>query len=102
MHLAAPVDPAVKPRTTSCRMLQRVTALSRVFVLVLVLVFAFGFAPHAAPAAELTALEISRDEDGVYLSYAVDFELSRSVEEALSKAVPLFFVAEAEVFRDRW
>jgi hypothetical protein len=57
---------------------------------------------HAAEQVELTALDISRDEDGVYLNYAVDFQLSRSVEDALTKAVPLYFVAEAQVFRDRW
>ena len=60
-------------------------------------------APSArASAAELTAFDLSRDEDGVYLSYAVEFELGRSVDDALVKSVPLFFVAEAEVFRSRW
>ena len=60
-------------------------------------------APSArASAAELTAFDLSRDEDGVYLSYAVEFELGRSVDDALVKSVPLFFVAEVEVFRDRW
>ena len=58
--------------------------------------------PALASAAELTAFELSRDEDGVYLSYAVDFDLGRSVDDALVKSVPLFFVAEAEIFRDRW
>jgi len=55
-----------------------------------------------AAEAELTAFEISRDEDGVFLNYAVSFELGRGVDDALVKSVPLFFVAEAEVFRDRW
>lgn len=55
-----------------------------------------------AAEPELTSFDVIRDEDGVQLSYAVDFELGRSVDEALLKAVPLFFVAEAEVFRDRW
>jgi hypothetical protein len=55
-----------------------------------------------ASAAELTSFDLSRDEDGVYISYAVDFELGRSVDDALIKSVPLFFVAVAEIFRDRW
>jgi hypothetical protein len=55
-----------------------------------------------ASAAELTVFELSRDEDGVYLGYAVEFELGRGVDDALVKSVPLFFVAEAEIFRDRW
>ena len=59
-------------------------------------------APALAADAELTQFEVLHNEDGVSLSYAVDFELSRSVEDALSKAVPLYFVADAQVFRDRW
>jgi hypothetical protein len=61
-------------------------------------------ATTAVPAAEpsLTSFDVTRDEDGVYLDYAVDLELAKSVDEALVKSVPLFFVAEAEIFRDRW
>ena len=59
-------------------------------------------APTLAADAELSQFEVLHSEDGVSLSYAVDFELSRSVEDALSKAVPLYFVADAQVFRDRW
>ena len=55
-----------------------------------------------AAEAELTAFEVGRDEDGVFLTYAVDFELGKAADEALTKSVPLFFVAEAEIFRDRW
>ena len=59
-------------------------------------------APALAATPELTAFEVTRDEDGVYLSYAVDFDLGRGVDDALVKSVPLFFVAEAEIYRDRW
>ncbi len=59
-------------------------------------------APVRAAEPELTSFDLVRNEEGVLLSYAVDVELSRSVDEALSKAVPLFFVAEAEVFRNRF
>lgn len=62
---------------------------------------ASGQSAHAADG-ELTGFEVSRDEDGVFLSYAVNFELGKGPEEALAKSVPLFFVADAEVFRDRW
>jgi uncharacterized protein DUF4390 len=56
----------------------------------------------AAAEAELTTFEVIRDEDGLFLDYAVSFELGKGAEDALARAVPLFFVAEAEVFRDRW
>lgn len=55
-----------------------------------------------AANAELASFEVERNDEGLWLSYAVDFELPRGVDEALSKAVPLFFVAEVEVFRTRW
>jgi hypothetical protein len=61
-----------------------------------------GPSPAAAAAALLGSFDVTRDEDGVYVSYSVDFELGRSVDDALMKSVPLFFVAEAEIFRDRW
>ena len=55
-----------------------------------------------AGGAELISFEVARSEDGVMLDYTADFELPHGAEEALNKAVPLYFVAEAEVFRYRW
>ncbi len=55
-----------------------------------------------AAEADLTNFEVTRDDEGVYLSFTVNFELAKGPEDALARAVPLFFVAEAEVFRDRW
>jgi Domain of unknown function (DUF4390) len=58
----------------------------------------------AAQAADpqLASFEVVHNDEGVLLTYAVNGDLARSVDDALSKAVPLFFVAEAELFRDRW
>lgn len=109
MHPTAPVEHAVRPRAEQRRgpraAWQRVLGGAAPIVLGFALALALTFAAPAARAAdrvELTALDMIRDEDGVYLTYAVDFELSRSVEDALNKAVPLYFVAEAQVYRDRW
>jgi hypothetical protein len=55
-----------------------------------------------AAGAELAAFQAVRSDEGVVLNYALDFELPRGAEEALNKAVPLYFVAEVEVFRERW
>lgn len=52
--------------------------------------------------AELAGFTVQRGDDGLILNYAVNFELPRGAEEALAKSVPLYFIAEAEVFRDRW
>ena len=58
--------------------------------------------PARADQIEFTEFDISHSEEGVLLKFALRFELPRGVEDALTKGVPLYFVAEAEVFRDRW
>ncbi|MBK6386770.1 MAG: DUF4390 domain-containing protein [Rhodoferax sp.] len=58
---------------------------------------------HAESAsAEFTQLRVERMVDGVFLSAVVKFDLPPSVEDALLKGVPMFFVTEADLFRDRW
>lgn len=51
---------------------------------------------------DITQLKIERTEDGVFLSAQVNFELSGVVEEALLKGIPVFFVAEVQLNRERW
>jgi len=58
--------------------------------------------PLRAETPEISSFDIVHNEEGVSLSFAVRFELPRGVEDALQKGVPLFFVAEADIFRDRW
>jgi len=55
-----------------------------------------------ADAITLDSFELSRNDEGLVLSFSARFELSHTVEDALQKGVPLFFVAQADVFRDRW
>ena len=109
MRFPAPVEHAARPRAryrpgaTSplSELLRRGFLLALGFVAAVALALA-GVAARAAEQVELTALDLTRDEDGVYLNYAADLELSKNVEDALNKGVPLFFVAEAQVYRDRW
>ncbi|WP_418318101.1 DUF4390 domain-containing protein [Piscinibacter sakaiensis] len=58
--------------------------------------------PAAAQNPELQGFEVTRGDDGVYLAFALEVELPRGVEDALHKGVPLYFVAQAELFRSRW
>ena len=60
------------------------------------------FGATAGFAAELDQLKVVRTEDGIYLSAIVQFELPPVVEDALGKGIALFFVVEADVYRDRW
>jgi len=53
-------------------------------------------------SAEVTQLRLERADENVYLSATVQFELPPVVIEVLEKGIAIFFVAEAELFRDRW
>ena len=52
--------------------------------------------------ADVSALRVERADDGLYLSATLSFELPAAVEEALLKGIPMTFVNEADVYRDRW
>jgi len=87
MNLAArPHDP------TRRRALRAVAALAMVA----------SIAVLRAAEPEITSFDLVSNEEGLLLSYNINMELSRGVDEALSKAVPLFFVAEVDVFRSRF
>ena len=51
---------------------------------------------------EINQMQIERNESGVFFSANLKFELPSLVEDALHKGIPMFFVAEIEVLRDRW
>ncbi len=70
--------------------------------LLVLLVLGMALPGARAEPPELLNFELTRGEDGLALSYNLRFELSRPVEEALTRGVPLYFVAEADVFRGRW
>ena len=59
-------------------------------------------AGQSALAAEVSQLKMERSEEAVYLSASVRFDLPPVVEDALLKGIPMFFVAEADIYRDRW
>lgn len=97
MHIAVSADPVPRPRAWQ-RSRRGVAVLFQVLLLV-----ALSVVPVArASDPQLASFEVVSNEEGVLLTYAVNGELSRSVDDALGKGVPLYFVAEAELFRDRW
>ena len=57
---------------------------------------------QAQTAAEVTQYQVERLDDEVLVSAQVAFELPSAVEEALLKGIPMFFVTEAQVLRERW
>jgi hypothetical protein len=64
-----------------------------------------AFAPPAwaeAPVTEISQLRLERSDEGIVLSASVKFELPPIIDDALDKGIPMFFVADAVLFRDRW
>lgn len=53
-------------------------------------------------AAEISLFRIERDSDAIMLTAGVKFELSPIVQDALLKGVSMVFLAEADIFRERW
>lgn len=55
-----------------------------------------------AEGIDIQSLRLERTEDGVFLSAVVQFLLPAVVEDTLLKGIPVTFVAEADLLRDRW
>jgi len=67
------------------------------------LAWAYPADVRAEPApAEISLLKFEREGDAVLLSASVKFDLPVAVEEALLKGIPVIFVAQAQVLRERW
>ncbi len=62
-----------------------------------------GLPLQAQPArVEVVQLDVQRNGEAVELGATLRFELPAIVQDALLKGVPVIFVEEAEVFRERW
>jgi hypothetical protein len=62
----------------------------------------FCGAALAADTAEIAQLRLERIEDSVTVSATVNFDLPAVIDDALAKGIPMYFVAEATLLRDRW
>lgn len=68
----------------------------------MLLVLSALLAAASLRAAEIPTLRVERTPEGLLLSAQVRFELPAAADEALEKGIPMFFVAEAALVRDRW
>jgi hypothetical protein len=59
-------------------------------------------APEGAASATINTIQVERADGAVYLNAQLKFDLPSAIEDVLIKGIPLIFVAEAEVRRDRW
>ena len=86
-------------RTHSC---SQARPLQWWLVCLLCCIFVWSHAARADTSVQLGEFQIERGEDGVYLNTSLDFELSHGLEDALDHGLPLTFVLQAEVMRERW
>ncbi len=69
------------------------------------LVFAFATLSAATARADVIVVksaELRAEEDGYFLNAEFDFSLNATLDEALQKGVPLYFLLEFELVRPRW
>ena len=82
--------------------LARLASSAGVAVLALALIVAPGPMEAQTGKSEVAEMRLERQDDGLHLSALIRFELTAPVEDALNKGVPMFFLAEADVMRERW
>jgi hypothetical protein len=62
-----------------------------------------AFAPAAqAQGVELPSISAKRQDGGAVLDFVANLTLSKAVEDALRRGVPVYFVAQATVYKPRW
>ena len=94
-------------RSLKSNQLKYANMLLRSFVAYIFVGIAATQVVHAANSeittpASISTLQVERSDGAVFLNAQLTFDLPAPVEDVLLKGIPLFFVAEAEVRRDRW
>ncbi len=70
-------------------------------VVLMALALCCGLAWADTPV-EMQALKVERSEQDVYVSVNWRFEVPSALEDALLKGIPLYFVTEIDISRERW
>jgi hypothetical protein len=74
-------------------------ALRRMLFVVLMLLAGWA---QAQSQTEISQFKLERTEDEIHLSAQLQFDLPAAVEEALLKGIPMYFLIEADIMRERW
>jgi hypothetical protein len=77
-------------------------ALQRGLCALVAWVLALSALTAQAQGVELLTLQATRAEGAVNLEFSARVALPRAADDALQKGVPLYFVAEATLLRNRW
>lgn len=85
--------------------LDRLAAWGRLCLLLLCwtcLAWAAASRAQAPAPSEEAAVAVRRAADGLFITARLPLELGPAVEDALFKAVPVYFVYQADVYEPRW
>jgi hypothetical protein len=63
---------------------------------------AIGTPPARAQSIDLPTFELTRTDAGLLLDFVAKPVLSKAVEDAMQHGVPVYFVAQATLYRSRW
>jgi Domain of unknown function (DUF4390) len=77
-------------------------SVSACWLLVLVLLAALGPLPAQAQSVELKTLKVERRDGDLVLEFSTRLTLGAAIEDALQRGVPMYFTAQASVYRSRW
>jgi len=82
--------------------MQGLMGLRRVLAVLAALVVLLPAPAARAQGVELLTLETSKFDGTLNLDFVARVTLPKAVEDALQRGVPVYFVAEAQMFRNRW
>ena len=94
--------PPFRRRALRVRSLLASLASAMTRALVVAMVLWASAAPALAQGVELTTLKVSREEGGLDIEFATRIALPPAVADALTRGVPIYFVARADLRRSRW
>jgi hypothetical protein len=70
--------------------------------MLVLLLWALGIGGVRAQAIDLALLQLQRQDGELTLDFDARLALPRAVEDAMQRGVPVYFVAEATLYRSRW
>lgn len=68
----------------------------------LVALLLVGSAAVRAQGVELAGLQVQKQDGALTIDFNARVNLPRAVEEAVQRGVPIYFVAQAQLLRNRW
>ena len=68
----------------------------------MLLAFALAMVGAGAQGVEFSSLRAERVEGALTLEYSARLTLTHAIEDALQRGLPMYFVAQATVWRNRW